>query len=436
MKHHRPAPLAIQGPVTLETIEALCRFLKEKGTFDLYQLSNGLFPAASRECRTASASGYENIWVRDNIHIAYACHEIGQKARARRCAMSLGAFFRKHDNRFRDVVNGKADPGDPMQRPHIRFNGRGLKEIRQPWSHAQNDAIGYFLWFYSRLIREGIIKKKDADIDLLAITARYLSAIQFWKDKDSGHWEEERKVAASSVGIALVGLLEFEKVLSELNLKSRFRRDSIYHLSTKTLRRLIGRGWRSLNKILPYECLEKDPAVNRPYDSALLFLIEPVELLDVKMSDLILSLVKKYLEGRHGVRRYLMDSYWCPDYRRVTMQKRSVDITSDNRERNKLAKLAYEAQWCIFDPLISTIYGKRFLKSGLEYDRQRQITYFKRAISQITDDRFEQPYRCPEAWFYENGKYVPNDQVPLTWAQANLLVAFKYMKLSLKMPPG
>lgn len=424
-------PLAIGRSVSLERIEALYRFLREKGAFDLHQLSNGLFPAVSRECRTRAASGYENIWVRDNIHVAYACYEIGQKARARRCVTTLAAFFRKHDYRFKNIITGKADRSDPMQRPHIRFNGRGLKQIKQPWSHAQNDAIGYFLWFYCKLARGGVIKREDVAVELVALIARYLDAIQFWKDKDSGHWEEERKVGASSIGIALAGLIEFENLLREFKLGRKFRRDTRFRLSTESLRRMIHRAWRKLGRLLPYECLERHATVNRAYDSALIFLIEPVGLLGIKMADLILSLIQKYLEGKHGIRRYLMDSYWCANYRQLVARG-----CLDGVDRNKFAELGREAQWCIFDPVISTIYGKRFLKSGWQWDYERQLQYFRRAVSQVTDNRFEQPYRCPEAWVYEKGKYVPNDQVPLAWAQANLLVAFKYMKLSLKAVPG
>lgn len=427
MKQMRPK-LAINDSSIPDQVQALYRFLKARGAFNITQLRNGLFPAVGRECKTAKSSGYKNIWVRDNIHIAYAYWQIGRTAKALKCVTALASFFRKHDYRFKNIISEKADPEDPMQRLHIRFNPHGLKELAQPWSHAQNDAIGYFLWFYAKLTREGIIPKKQADIPLLALIAKYLDAIRFWRDKDSGHWEEQRKVSASSIGIAMAGLLEFEKLIGELNLKAKFQKDTRYHLSTGSLHRLIHRSRRALNRILPSECIQKDPKLNRKYDAALLFLIEPVELLSDKMADRILARVKKNLEGDRGIRRYLMDSYWCPDFRKYI---RNPDIINDNEKRNTLARPGQEAQWCIFDPVISTIYGKRYLRSSRKSDLKKQICYFNRALSQITPPRSKHPYRCPEAYFIEKGKFIPNDQIPLTWTQANLLVAFQYIRASL-----
>ena len=40
---------------------------------------------------------------------------------------------------------------------------------------------------------------------------------------------------------------------------------------------------------------------------------------------------------------------------------------------------------------------------------------------------------CPELYYLEEGQYVPNDTVPLLWTQANLWMAFKFMKDSLRM---
>ena len=41
-----------------------------------------------------------------------------------------------------------------MQRPHIRFRGAELADIDDWWPHAQNDALGYALWFLSRAALE------------------------------------------------------------------------------------------------------------------------------------------------------------------------------------------------------------------------------------------------------------------------------------------
>lgn len=38
--------------------------------------------------------------------------------------------------------------------------------------------------------------------------------------------------------------------------------------------------------------------------------------------------------------------------------------------------------------------------------------------------------RCPEAYYLEHGRYVPNDHVPLLWTQANLRLALLAMRQS------
>ena len=43
------------------------------------------------------------------------------------------------------------------------------------------------------------------------------------------------------------------------------------------------------------------------------------------------------------------------------------------------------------------------------------------------------PFKCPELYYLENGNYVPNDATPLLWTQANLWIAFKFMKQNLPL---
>src|SRR6185295_7662584 len=99
-----------------------------------------------------------------------------------------------------------ADPSEPMNRPHVRFDGHRLAEIDQRWAHAQNDALGYFLWMTARLVADGSLKAKDSTFRALAATTLFLEKIEFWRDEDSGHWEETRKRSASSIGAATAGL--------------------------------------------------------------------------------------------------------------------------------------------------------------------------------------------------------------------------------------
>ena len=107
------------------------------------------------------------------------------------------------------VIKNPCVAADPMKRPHVRFDALKIKEITQKWPHAQNDAIGYFIWLFSKMGKEGVIEIKETEIQTLVDVVRYLNAIEYWQDQDSGHWEEVRKVSASSIGTVVAGLHEF-----------------------------------------------------------------------------------------------------------------------------------------------------------------------------------------------------------------------------------
>ena len=410
---------------TLDDIQNILAFLEQKGTFNFSPLKNGLFPAA-RVNKKTEYTGYANVWVRDNIHVAYAHYATGSIDAAIKNVNALMTYFKKYQKRFRNIIKSGKAPKNTMKRPHIRFNGDNLEENSEKWSHAQNDALGYFLWFYCLLLNREMLEAKQEDIDMLVLFALYFDAIGYWQDEDSGHWEETRKVNASSIGAVVAGLKELQQVLLEKNPDCKYRNINIRQI----LEELINKGQGALKEILPNECIQNDPAKKRAYDAALLFLIYPLNVVDERMADKIIGNVEKKLLGDYGIRRYIGDSFWAPDYKKkVSQEKRTSYMGIDISERdNLLNEKGKEAQWCIFDPIISVIYGKRFQESGREEYLNKQIYFLNRSLCQITD-----LFECPELYYMEDSKYVPGDVVPLLWTQANLRLALKMMELSAKM---
>ena len=135
-------------------VSRLRSFLDRQGTFEFPVLATGLFSAA-RLSEGAQYTGYDNVWVRDNVHIAHAHAVTGRTGVACRTLGALRHYFQKHRHRFLAIIRGEADPADPMNRPHVRFDGLTLEENPEKWSHAQNDALGYFLWLSCRLALAG-----------------------------------------------------------------------------------------------------------------------------------------------------------------------------------------------------------------------------------------------------------------------------------------
>jgi hypothetical protein len=416
---------------SFESLDRLETLLSERGAFEFRALPNGLFPAAVAHGYT----GYGNVWVRDNVHLAHHFYALGETERAAGIVRGLTGFLLTQKPKIERLIAGELSPHEPMNRPHVRFEGGTLKELDEKWSHAQNDALGYYLWITSELLRAGQIEITAAEIELLALFPPLLRTFRFWEDKDSGHWEETRKVSASSIGTATRGLQSLASLLEQrLGLPGIDSEQQARLL--REIDDLVSRGMQNLAKTLPWECRSDHPQERRWYDAALLFLIYPLGLLDggSGQAESIIGDVRDHLQGAIGIRRYLGDSYWCADYQdKLSEETRTADFSDDLSVRDALLDPGEEAQWCIFDPILSVIYGQRFLASGEPLDRARQVEYFHRSIGQISGDGGEWPaFRCPESYFLSRGLWRPNDVTPLLWTQANLRLAFDHLKQTLE----
>ncbi|MFN5974937.1 MAG: glycoside hydrolase family 15 protein [Planctomyces sp.] len=419
-------------------VRSLRDFLRGQGTLDFPAGAGGLYAAAAGDGADFEVSGYRSVWVRDNMQIAWALYRADdQGAAAVRCVLTVAEFYRRHQRRFTEISAGTADAQDPMNRPHIRFNGSDLTELPEKWAHAQNDALGYFLWLTSRLALDGQLSPSAIPWDVLGLLLRYWQRIEVWRDEDSGHWEEVRKVAASSIGCALAGL---EGLATLLSSSERMREQAeAGGVSRSVLQALQQECRAALLGILPAECIQSDPAKHRRFDAALLFLIWPLDIVgDRGLEDRIIADVRTQLLGPHGIRRYPGDSYWCADYRQLlSADERTVDFSDNLDARDRLLRPGLEAQWCIFDPILSCIYGQRYQRSGDAGDLEQQLWHADRSLQQLTPagGRFPQ-YRCPESWFCERGEWIPNDITPLLWTQGNLLQALQLLEENLDRATG
>jgi len=413
-----------------EDVRRLVAFLRGERTFNFPALATGLYPAA--HLSEGDTTGYSSVWVRDNVHVAHAHLVDGQTAIAVKITAGLVQFFTTQKKRIADVLAGLSDASDPMHRPHIRFDGKLLAEIDQKWAHAQNDALGYFLWLTTRLIDEGHIGPDAATAQALAGTALFLEKIEYWLDEDSGHWEESRKRSASSIGTALAGLTGLAGIAKKPEWAALLKFDGAA-LTAGQLDQLVAAGRKALLGHLPHECNDPDPAKRREADAALLFLIYPLEIVDDATSCAIIEQVVRDLQGDIGIRRYRGDSYWCADYKtKMSSDLWTADFSDDMTGRDSLLKAGEEAQWCIFDPILSAAYGRRYQTTRDKKMLALQTEYLNRSLGHLTadDSRFG-GMRCPESYYLENGVYVPVDQTPLLWTQGNLLTALRMMERSL-----
>jgi phosphorylase kinase alpha/beta subunit len=152
------------------------------------------------------------------------------------------------------------------------------------------------------------------------------------------------------------------------------------------------------------------------------------------MADRILEDVTGNLQGEYGIRRYPGDSFWCRDYKDIPEGIRTAVSSERERwfvENGRELKNGEEAQWCVFDPIVSAIYGLKFQETRRGEFLERQTFHLNRSLGQITGEDFHpKVFRCPELYYLQGGRYAPNDATPLLWTQANLMTALKMMEQS------
>jgi len=404
------------SPGKLQTqVPALREALERGTTLEIRPNASEIY-AASASQAADSASGYQNAWLRDNAMVAFSKWVTGDAESALRTAQGLGKFLQTQIARIEAVVRHPRKKERVQQRPHVRFNAQTLQQIDQDWAHAQNDALGYVAWLRCRLANEEGCKLSAEESELYGVMARYFRAIQYWADLDSGAWEEARKLNSSSVGAAMAGIREMGKYVE--------RGNKLPGCSAKMLAALVKHGQRTLDTQLPFE----SPPQRRS-DAALLFLIYPLDIVtDQNMKHAILSLVRARLMGRLGIRRYIGDSYFCQDYDQwFTAEMRSADFSHGLDLRDQFLEPGCEAQWCLFDPLMSVIYGRSYLSNPKRTGcLELQVEHFNRAIAQITPDG-----ECPELYYLKRGQFMPNEHTPLAWTQGNLKIALHFLEKSL-----
>ena len=417
-KQHNPSHFCSFPPLsasdTRGQLRVLHRKLDDSGTLHIQANQNGVYSASASQTGD-SPTGYQDAWLRDNAMIAFSRWQCGDSESAFKTLQGLTTFLKTQAHKMEAIIDHPELGQNVQRRPHVRFNAKTLKELGEGWAHAQNDALAYVAWLRLRLAgSDPQFRLSQHERDLYDLFPAYFRAIRYWEDLDSGAWEESRKVNSSSVGAVVAALLEYQKLEKGRKRPSEAER--------KRLDALINHGLQTLHQQLPFES-----PPNRKTDAATLFLIYPLRLIspsgvirDRGLQGWILSLVRARLLGANGIKRYIGDSYYCQDYDKwLSPEQRAGDFSNRIELRDELLQPGCEAQWCLFDPLLSVIYGERNLLA-------EQLEFLNRALAQLTIDG-----ACAELYYLKHGTYVPNEHTPLAWTQANLAIAIHELESSL-----
>jgi phosphorylase kinase alpha/beta subunit len=195
----------------------------------------------------------------------------------------------------------------------------------------------------------------------------YLESVQYWHDTDSGMWEENEEVHASSVGACVAGL-------------KNVKRAGI-HVPPS----IIEKGEETLQKLLPRESSTKF------VDLALLSLIWPYNITTPKQRDAILTNVEYHLLREHGVIRYKNDHYY-------------------NKNNDGYSE---EAEWCFGLAWLCIIFEELGRKEKVE-------EYLKLMLGAVTEKG-----EVPELYFSNSEQY--NENTPLGWSESMFVLALYHL---------
>ncbi len=324
------------------------------------QYPSGLFAASSKRVGT----GYDKAWLRDNFYECLAFEVIDDWKTISKTYRAILDIFLKHEYKIDWAIREKPDAR--YKYIHARFNPYTFDEFWDEWGNKQNDAVGAILFNLGRLYNhpEFNVIKSDADLRIIQKLVYYLNSIEYWHDPDSGMWEEDEEVHASSVGACVAGLKSISRVKG-----------------IKVDKDLILKGVKTLKTLLPRES-------NRKFvDLALLSLIWPYEVVTARQRDQILENVEYHLLRKRGVIRYKNDHYY----------NKNPDGYSE------------EAEWTMGLSWLAIIYEKIGLKDKARFFLER------------VEKTFSRKGTLPELYYSNSKKHNKND--PLGWSESLFVIA-------------
>jgi GH15 family glucan-1,4-alpha-glucosidase len=322
-------------------------------TLESLQRPSGLFGASDK------------AWLRDNFYECLAFEYMGRWDVVRKTYRAILDIFLKHEEMIDKAIKKK--PTHKNGYIHARYHPITFDVFWEDWGNKQNDAVGAILFRIGELEQHAeftVIETKD-DKRIIQKLVNYLESIQYWRDEDSGMWEENEEIHASSVGACVAGL----KKIAELD---------FIHVTP----RIIKNGEKTLRKLLPREAKSKFT------DLALLSLIYPYNVVTPDESKEILSNIEYHLVKDMGVIRYKTDYYY---------------------NRDKIDKHSQEAEWTFGLSWLAIIYERMGNEAKARH-------YMQRSLATVTEAG-----DVPELYYSHTKE--ENENTPLGWSESMFIVA-------------
>lgn len=379
--------------------------------------ATGLLPASTA---ITVHGDYTHAWVRDNVYsilaiwaLARACrHELPEQApdlEARVVALMRGllaAMMRQADKveRFKHTRH----PHDALHAKYSTQTGEAVVGDAD-WGHLQIDATSIWLLVLAQMSAGGLVIIRDAtEVAFVQNLVHYLA--KAYRIPDYGIWERGHKqndgqaeVNASSVGMAKAALEAIDGMVFLPGAAPAI------HVQADD----IARARTRLTGLLPRESESKET------DAALLSVIgfPAFAVEDAALAERTRAEIVSKLQGRYGCKRFLLDGH----------QTVLEDHSRLHYEPGELQTFEHiESEWPLFfcylllDALLrgdtgaAWDYRARLETLMVERDGQRLLPELYLVPAEAIDAERAAPHSQTR---------VPNDNVPLVWAQSLYLVA-------------
>lgn len=378
---------------------------------------SGLLPAST----AVNAHGnYTDAWVRDNVYsilaawgLALAYRRVGEK-QGRTYVLEqsvvklmrglLTAMMRQAPKveKFKHTQN-------PLDALHAKYDTKSGSVVvgDHEWGHLQLDATSLFLLMLAQMTASGLrIVFTIDEVNFVQNLVHYIS--RTYRTPDYGIWERGNKINhgiaelnASSIGMAKAAL----EALSGFNL---FGKDggqsSIIHVISDD----IARTRITLESLLPRESISKEA------DSAVLSITGfPAFAVDNQaIRSKTETITCEKLEGRYGCKRFLLDGH-------QTVIEDSHRLHYHPHELKQF--MAIECEWPLFFTYL--------LLNSLFTDKKEAAKSYRHKLEGLLVEQNGQKllpelYIVPKPLIAEekanphSQQRVPNENVPLVWAQS------------------
>lgn len=468
-------PLIKESYKQRSEIDPIINITESVRTISTFSNKYGTFIKASNH--EGSETNYDQIWVRDSV---WAYKKLinddttESKTTAKKILLTLIDYF----STPKQIARAIAAINDPsivllsndgnMNAIHIRFDASTLDDVQvdgvdQIWNHKQNDALGFLLaetiialenkgiTFYDLNQANSKIDGAVNRIDTLIYLVAYLNALNYYQMADSGAWEENEAVRASSISLVTNGEERLYEYMTSttpdtdrdqfINAYNEFinRKGYEYYCAQDRLPFYIDAGYKVIKSLIDKggECTgydETDPNY-RAADAALLNLIYPCTLNNLGniYQRKILQIVSDALVTPTGIKRYINDPYQAANYW-FLVNSTDIDSGGADSKRKQLFIPGTEASWffdswfalCAFklmnDESVPSS-DKPLLENNLYKFLNRSIGQITQVGNYVADGCLVEEIGLPESYniIYKNNNnfwYISSSIDDLNWARS------------------